>query len=138
MVMGICYILLAWHFREGWNKKLSNILYFFGSAGFYIFAFTRIFDTVLWQLLYFIFVIGGLFLAVYIKSNRILIVSTFALAGFVIYITSEYFADSLGWPITLIILGFFIIGLGYASVSINKKYIKRRGESSSSLEGGIQ
>lgn len=123
MVIGASYLLLAHAFRDGWNKKLIGILYFFGITGFLGAAFSQVFDSVLWQMLYFIIVIGGLALSVYMRSRSILVMSTLFLIAHVSYITGEYFADSLGWPISLVILGFVFIGLGYISVSINKKYI---------------
>ena len=124
MIIGASYLLLSHAFREGWNKHLIGALYFFGSGGFLGAAFSQVFDSVPWQLLYFLIVLGGLFLSVYMKSRSILVMSTLFLIAHVSYITSEYFADSLGWPISLVILGFVFIGLGYASVTINKKYIK--------------
>ena len=123
MMMGICYLSLAHAFRDGWNKKLTDILYFFGSIGFFGAAFSQVFDSVLWQMLYFMIVLGGLFLSVYVRSRIILAISTLFLIAHVSFITGEYFADSLGWPISLVILGFVFIGLGYASVTINKEYI---------------
>ena len=67
---------------------------------------------------------GGLVVAVlYLKSRMVLLLSTLAVIGYIIYFTAEYFADSVGWPIALILLGFIIIGLGYMSISLNKKYI---------------
>ena len=124
MVIGASYLFLAHAFREGWNKHLVGALYFFGSGGFLGAAFSQVFDSVPWQLLYFLIVLGGLFLSVYMRSRSILVMSTLFLIAHVSYITSEYFADSLGWPISLVILGFVFIGLGYASITINKKYIK--------------
>lgn len=124
MVIGASYLFLAHAFREGWNKHLIGALYFFGSGGFLGAAFSQVFDSVPWQLFYFLIVLGGLFLSVYMKSRSILVMGTLFLIAHVSYITSEYFADSLGWPISLVILGFVFIGLGYASVTINKKYIK--------------
>jgi hypothetical protein len=50
--------------------------------------------------------------------------STGFLIAHVTFITGEYFADSMGWPISLVILGLVFIGLGYASITINKKFIK--------------
>jgi hypothetical protein len=123
MVIGASYLLLAHAFRDGWNKKLTGVLYFFGITGFLGAAFSQVFDSVPWQMLYFLIVIGGLFLAVYVRNRSILVMSTLFLIAHVSYITSEYFADSLGWPISLVILGFVFIGLGYVSVNINKKYI---------------
>lgn len=123
MVIGASYLLLAHAFRDGWNKTLVGVLYFFGITGFLGAAFSQVFDSVPWQMLYFLIVIGGLFLAVYVRNRNILVMSTLFLIAHVSYITSEYFADSLGWPISLVILGFVFIGLGYISVNINKKYI---------------
>ena len=123
MVIGASYLLLGHSFRDGWNKKLIEVLYFFGITGFLGAAFSQVFDSVPWQMFYFLIVIGGLFLAVYMKNRSILVMSTLFLIAHVSYITSEYFADSLGWPISLVILGFVFIGLGYVSVNINKKYI---------------
>lgn len=124
MAIGASYLFLAYAFRVGWNKPLIGALYFFGSIGFLGAAFSQVFDSVAWQLLYFLIVLAGLFLSVYMKSRSILIISTLFLIAHVSYITNEYFADSLGWPISLVILGFVFIGLGYASITINKKYIK--------------
>lgn len=124
MVIGASYLFLAHAFRDGWNKKLLGAFYFFGSGGFLGAAFSQVFDSVSWQLFYFLIVLGGLFLSVYMKSRCILVISTLFLIAHVSYITSEYFAASLGWPISLVMLGFVFIGLGYASVTINKKYIK--------------
>ena len=123
MVVGASYLLLAHSFREGWNKKLIGVLYFFGITGFLGAAFSQVFDSVPWQMLYFIIVIGGLALSVYMRSRSILVMSTLFLIAHVSYITSEYFANSLGWPISLVILGFVFIGLGYVSINVNKKYI---------------
>jgi len=123
MVIGASYLLLAHSFREGWNKKLIGVLYFFGITGFLGAAFSQVFNSVPWQMLYFIIVIGGLALSAYMKSRSILVISTLFLIAHVSYITSEYFANSLGWPISLVILGFVFIRLGYVSININKKYI---------------
>ncbi|MDO8569418.1 MAG: hypothetical protein Q7R89_01375 [bacterium] len=123
MVIGASYLLLGYAFRDGWNKKLIEVLYFFGITGFLGAAFSQVFDSVSWQMLYTLIVIGGLFLAVYMKNRSILVMSTLFLIAHISYITSEYFANSLGWPISLVILGFIFIGLGYVSININKKYI---------------
>ena len=125
MVIGASYIFLARAFRGGWNKQLVGVLNFFGSFGFLCAAFSQVFDSVPWQMFYFLLVIGGLFVSAYMRSRAILIVSTLFLLAHVSYITSEYFADSMGWPISLVILGFIFIGLGYVSININKKYIAK-------------
>jgi len=123
MIIGASYLLLAYSFKEGWNKKLVGFLYFFGTTGFLWAAFSQVSGSVPWQLFYFLIILGCLFLSVYLRSRIILVMSTLFLVAHVSYITGEYFADSIGWPISLVILGFVFIGLGYSSLAINKKYI---------------
>lgn len=125
MVIGASYLLLAHAFRNGWNEKLIGVLSFFGSAGFLGAAFSQVFDSTPWQMIYFLIVIGGLFLSAYAKSRAILVVSTIFLIIHLSYITGKYFADSVGWPVSLVILGFVFIALGYISININKKYITK-------------
>jgi len=123
MIVGVSYFFLSRAFQNTWNSKLNRALYLFGSIFVFGAAFSRVFDSELWQFLYFLVIFGGLYLSIYLKSQIILVMSTIFLIAHISYITSEYFADSLGWPISLVILGFIFIGLGYASVNINKKYI---------------
>jgi len=124
MVVGASYLFLAYAFRQGWNNKLFGLLCFFGSVGFLGAVFSQVFDSVLFQLFYFLILFGALFLSVYMKSRIILSVGTLFLVIHISYITSKHFADSVGWPISLVILGFVFIGLGYVSFSVNRKYIK--------------
>lgn len=123
MAIGVSYLLLAHSFRDSWNNKLIGMLYFFGSLGFLAAAFSQALDYTSWELLYFVLVFGGIALSTYMKSRIILVMSTLFLIAHVSYITDKYFADSLGWPLSLVLLGFIFIGLGYFSVNINKKYI---------------
>jgi len=124
IVMGISYLLLAHSFKDGWNSRLCEILNFFGTLGILGSAFSKIFNSVEWQFVFFVFVIGGFVLSVVVKSRVVLVLSTLFLISYVSYITGKYFADSIGWPVSLVILGFIFIALGYASITINKKYIK--------------
>jgi len=125
MLIGISYLLLTYSFRNNWNEKLIGPLYFLGTVGFLGAAFSRVFNSNLWESLYFLIVFGVLFLSIYAKSRIVLAVSTIFLIIHISYITDKYFADSLGWPISLVILGFIFIGLGYASITIGQKYIKK-------------
>jgi len=123
MVIGVSYVLLARSFRGTQNEQLTGILHFLGSLMFLSSAFSLVISSTIWELVYFLVVFGGIFLAVFLKSRSILALSTLFLLIHVSYITGKYFADSIGWPVSLVILGFLFIGLGYMSVTINKRYI---------------
>lgn len=125
MTLGMSYLLYAYLYQGGWNDRLIPLLLFFGALGFYGAAFSQIFDTMLMEFAYPFLAFGGLVVAVvYLRSRIVLLLSTFAIIGYIIYFTAEYFADSVGWPISLILLGFIIIGIGYWSISLNRKYLK--------------
>ncbi|MDZ7726217.1 MAG: DUF2157 domain-containing protein [Candidatus Campbellbacteria bacterium] len=124
MAVGIGYLVLSQKFQATWNRRLTGLLLFFGSLMFLGAAFLQAYDYFLWQLLYFPLVVGGLFLSAVIKSRIVLIFSTIFLLLHLAYITEQYFANSLGWPLSLVVLGFAFLGLSYLSVKINQEYIK--------------
>ncbi|HRN69666.1 MAG TPA: hypothetical protein PLS49_00645 [Candidatus Woesebacteria bacterium] len=124
MSVGVSYILLAHSFKNTWNKDLVGVLCFFGSIAFFGAGATQVYDSGLWQIVYFVLLGIGLYISVILKSRSILIISTIFLLYHISVITSKYFADSIGWPITLVLLGFIFIGLGYSSFKISKKYIQ--------------
>ena len=125
MIVGLSYLLLSYSFLNTRNKNLTEILNFFGTFSLLASGFSKIFGSLPWQLFYPILVIGGFGFSIYARSRSILIISTISLLSYFSYITGEYFANSLGWPIALVILGFLFIGLGYISINIHKKYIQQ-------------
>lgn len=125
MVIGAVYLLLSYSFRGQQEEKLVGILNFFGVLGLLGAAFSRIYDSTLWLMFFPILVFGGFMFSIYSRSRIVLILSTLFLLSYISYVTGKYFADSIGWPITLVILGFLFIGFGYLSISINRKYMTK-------------
>lgn len=121
--VGVSYMLTGYSFKSTWNKKLTTALYFAGTSAFLAASFPSN-DSFLWEMIYFPLVAYMLYSAVYLRSTAVLAVSTVFLLAHISLITGKYFADSLGWPMTLIILGFIFIFLGHYSVKIQNKFIK--------------
>ena len=126
MILGVTYIFMAKAFKDGFNNALVGVLLFVGSASIYIAGFDRLVDSGMWQFLYLLILMAGIYLSIEMKSRSVLFVVTVALLGYVGFITSKYFADSLGWSVSLVLLGFAFIGLGYGSIQINRKFIKEK------------
>ncbi len=125
MILGVSYLILAHTYRAVWGTHLTNLLFFFGSIGFFLASFFQVFDSIFWQFIYFALVFGGLYVAVYLKTRIVLLISTLFLLVHISYVTGEYFADSIGWPIALVILGFVFIALGYGSITLSNTFIKK-------------
>lgn len=58
-----------------------------------------------------------------VRSRMLLFTGTFALIGYLGWFTSEYFANSIGWPLALMIIGAVFIALSVFAVKISKEYI---------------
>jgi uncharacterized integral membrane protein len=44
---------------------------------------------------------------------------------YILKLTAEYFADTVGWPLALVISGFILMGVGFMSVQLRQKYTKK-------------
>jgi hypothetical protein len=53
-----------------------------------------------------------------------LIVGTLSMLSYIGYYTAEHFANTVGWPIALVIVGIALIGVSSLAVRLNNKYIK--------------
>ncbi len=63
-----------------------------------------------------------IYLSTFVKSKALLFVSIISLFLFLGYFTTEYFSDSLGWPLLLIILGIILFALSLAGVKLGKRF----------------
>ena len=67
-----------------------------------------------------------IFLSTYVRSRTLLLTSTLSMLCYIGYYTAEHFANTVGWPIALVIIGTALIGLSSLAVKLNNKYIKQR------------
>jgi len=127
LVAGVAYMLMGYAFSKNERTPLSEFLYGFGILGFLGAALAlgewEPNQNVFWELIYPGLVFGALFLSVHIKNKAFLTWGTLFLMAYILKITSEYFSTGLGWPLALVIAGLAMIGVGYMSLSIKKKYL---------------
>lgn len=121
--IGVSYILLTQSFSKNWNEPLTSVLYFVGTNGIIWSLFYLVFESTFWEFVYIAVPASMIYLGLTMKSKSMVFMSTIGIIAYIAYITGEYFADSIGWPISLVFLGFVFIGLGYYSVHLTKKYI---------------
>lgn len=130
MLLGVSYLFIGYGISsllqpadvqdEREKKSIENILYGLGTLAILGIGITMggIFDLVLIA-----FIFGAFYGSVYLKSRAMLILGAIFLMAQIINLTSQYFVDSIGWPIALIFVGFLVIGIGYGTFYVNKKYI---------------
>lgn len=132
IILGACYVLLGIGYRgtAGEDKDsalevggVKNFLYFFGTLAV-LGGGSQL--KGMWELLYFIPLFGAFYLSVFIRSRLMLVLAALFLIGHLVVLTSKYFANTIGWPVTLIVCGFLIIGIGYGTYYIHKKYLSTK------------
>lgn len=129
MITGIAYVLIGYHHRlrqsidgqdrtEG--KLVENILYLAGTVGILAPA---LFLNGLFDLLSVALIFAAFYASTFIRSRAMLMLSSLFLMIYVFKMTAKYFSDSIGWPLSLIAIGFAVICVGYVTLYLNQKYI---------------
>lgn len=129
MLVGLAYILIGYLFIENRNSQLTNSLYGFGILGVLSSAFTLCGwspnQNYFWEAFFPLLVFVSIYLSVKLGAMSFLVFATIFLMMYILRITSEYFASGVGWPISLVISGLAMIGVGYMSFSFKKKYLSK-------------
>jgi len=76
------------------------------------------------ELVYLGFAAMLIFISTLVRSRSLLMVGTLAMLVYIGYYTAKHFANTVGWPIALVIIGIALIGMSALAVRINNKYIK--------------
>jgi len=129
LVAGITYMLLGYSFSKSSLAPLKGFLFGFGILGFLGAALVlggwTPNQNVFWELIFPLLAFGTLFLGVHLRTTSFLTFGTLFLMAYIIKITSEYFSDSLGWPLALVIAGLGMIAVGFLSFKLRSKYMIR-------------
>lgn len=129
MAVGLAYLCLGYYLSETYQKVLTGFLYGFGVLIFLGSTMTlggwNPNQNTFWELIYPFLVFGIIFLSVYLKSKSFLVFGSLFLVGYIFKLTGEYFSDSMGWPLALMIAGFLVMLVGYYAVKLGKKYFPK-------------
>jgi hypothetical protein len=125
--IGLSYCAFAYAWRGTPRQSLSGVLYGFGSLGVLASALAlggwKPEQHIMWEITYPGLAFGAMFLSLWLRSRAMLVFGAIAVMAFIGKITAEYFADNLNWPLMLILAGFVLIGMGYLTYHLNRKYL---------------
>jgi hypothetical protein len=107
------------------HRVITPSLYLFGAMGFLYGLFDLVDGTVL-EIVFIGATAGFVYLSVVLHSRMLLFVATAAILAYTGWFTSEHFADSIGWPIALILFGMVMIGLSALALRIDRDYVRVR------------
>lgn len=125
IVIGLSLSCIAWALDHSRHKSIAAINYFFGTTIFLV-SFFDIVEYGPFEILFLGVTCALIFISTMVRSRTLLFVGTVSTLGYIAYFSGEYFADSLGWPLTLMLMGFILIGFSAFAVKLNNKYIKQK------------
>lgn len=122
-VIGTSLLCIAYTLNQSRHEAIAPFWYFLGSVILLWSMFDAVKNTPL-EPSYLGLSALIIFLSTYARSRTLLFTGTVSMLGYIGYFTSEHFADAIGWPLSLVIIGIALIGLSSLAVRLNNRYIK--------------
>lgn len=121
LIIGVSVLLTAYGLQKaGRHRGLASLAYFFGS----VFAYGGLFDLLHntpFELVFLGVTASVLYACVVLQSRALLFTTVIAMLGFIGFYTTKHFANSLGWPVSLVLMGVAFLGIGTIALKVRKK-----------------
>lgn len=121
LITGVCVMSAAFGLHKaGRYARLTDLGYFIGS----IMAYSGLFDlahNTSFELAYLAVTASMLYACVVLQSRALLFTTVIAMLGFIGYFTAKHFANSLGWPVTLVLMGVAFLAVGTIAIRVKRK-----------------
>jgi hypothetical protein len=105
ILIGGAYLMLARAVIHTQDSMLVRPLVGFGTLGVLGALFALMTEYAALEIVYPFAVLGMYYLGIMWERRTMLILGSLFFIGYISYITAQYFADSIGWPLALIFLG---------------------------------
>lgn len=121
LIIGLSVMLTAYGLhRSERYPRLIALGYFVGSMMVYAGLFDLVQNTPV-ELIFLAVTAALLYACVVLESRALLLTTVIAMLTFIGYYSAEYFADSLGWPITLVLMGVAFLGVGTIALKVKRR-----------------
>jgi hypothetical protein len=105
------------------HRDITPPWYFVGAASFLYGCFDLVEHTP-FEIAFIAAAASFVYASVALRSRTLLFVATLAILAYTGWFTRQYFADSIGWPLALIVFGLFMIGLSALAFRIDRDYLR--------------
>jgi len=121
LIVGLCVIFAAYGMhRADRYPRLSGLGYFIGSIMAYGGLFDLLHNSAI-ELLYFAVTASALYVCVVLQSRALLLTTVIAMLSYIGYFSEKHFANSLGWPLTLVLMGVAFLGVGAIAIKVKQR-----------------
>ena len=125
LAIGSSVLLAAIGVDRTRHSVITPSWYFFGAIGF-LYGLFDLVERTPFEILFIVIASGFVYLSAAVQSRTLLVVATGAILAYTGWFTGEHFADSLGWPLALMLFGLLMIGLSALAFRIDRQYIRHR------------
>ncbi|MDP1596709.1 MAG: DUF2157 domain-containing protein [Methylotenera sp.] len=123
IIIGTSLLCIAYALNQSKHLAIASFWYFIGAV------------TLLWSIFELVeksplepVYLGAsaliIFLSTNVRSRTLLLVGTLSMLFYIGYYTAQHFANTVGWPIALVMIGIALIAVSSLAVRLNNKYIK--------------
>lgn len=119
LIIGFIICITAFQLADTRHLAIVSFWYVVGSIIFLWSLFTLVQHTYV-EFLYLAASVLIIYMSTMVKSRTLLFVGTISLITYIGYFTSEHFAHSIGWPLSLLLFGFIMLGISLAAFKIAK------------------
>ncbi len=125
LVLGASLLLTAVGTDRAGHGDITPVWYLTGAGGFLYGVFEAV-ERTPFELGFLAVAAAFVYLSAVLHSRTLLGVSTLAILAYTGWFTSEHFADSIGWPLALIVFGIVMMGLSALAVRIDRDYVREK------------
>lgn len=116
---GLAMCGMGYWIKDNTLSRSPPLWIFLGSFLFYN-AFMGILYDSPYDILFAMLPAFGLYISARLRSRALLVSSILALLSFIGYFSARYFADTIGWPITLMVTGAALIGICVFAIRLDQ------------------
>jgi len=124
LIVGAAELCIAYALDKSRHRAIAPVNYFFGSV-FFLSGLADCTSQTPYELVFLGATCAFIYASILARSRSLLGVSAVAMLIFIGDYSAKHFAHAVGWPLTLILGGVCMIGLGAVVVKINNTYIKQ-------------
>ncbi|MDO6564322.1 hypothetical protein Q4488_13080 [Amphritea sp. 1_MG-2023] len=122
VIVGVGLMLTAFGMQKaGRYLRLQALGYVCGSVMAYGGLFDLLQHTAM-ETLFFALTAVILYVCVQLQSRALLLTTVIAMLGFIAYFSEKYFAHSLGWPATLVLIGIAFLAVGTLALKLKQRF----------------
>lgn len=119
ITLGLSLMIISYALDKSKHRDITPFWYFIGSMIFLSGLFSVVENSSL-ELIFLAMTVLIVYMSTIVRSRSLLFSGTLALIFYIGYFTNKHFANSIGWPLSLVLFGVLLIAISMMAIKIGK------------------